>query len=172
MIQRIADYVGHSRPCISCSLQVFLHCLTYTKNFQILALHSHYSAIPPYQNRKNSAHNHLWERLCWLSFGMNEGYFWSITCPGGTLTSATNADLKYHLHPVIKSKQRGCLSTGVLLQHDNARPHTACSTVAAIQDLSFECLPHLSYSQNLSSSDFHVFGPLKETMGGRSFRSD
>jgi len=30
-------------------------------------------AIPPHQNRKNSAHNRLQERLCWLSFGMNKG---------------------------------------------------------------------------------------------------
>jgi len=29
-------------------------------------------AIPPHQNRKNSTHNHLREKLCWLSFGMNE----------------------------------------------------------------------------------------------------
>jgi len=61
---------------------------------------------------------------------------------GNIVTSATYADLlKNHLHPAIKSKQRGRLSTGVLMQHDNARPHTARSTVATIQDLS-ECLPH------------------------------
>ena len=32
-----------------------------------------------------------------------------------TVTSATYADLKNHLHPAIKSKRRGRLSTGVLL---------------------------------------------------------
>jgi len=63
-------------------------------------------------------------------------------------------------------------STGVLLQHDNARPHTARSTVATIQDLSFECLPHPPYSPDLAASDFHVFGPLKEVIGGKSFRLD
>ena len=42
---------------------------------------------------------------------------------GNTVTSATYADLlKNHLRPAIKSKRRGLLSTGVLLQHDNARP--------------------------------------------------
>jgi len=92
---------------------------------------------------------------------------------GYTVTNATYANLlKNHLHPAIKSKQRGLLSTGVMLQHDNARPHTACSTVAAIQDLSFECLPHLLYSPDLAPSDFHFFGPLKEAMGSKSFRSD
>jgi histone-lysine N-methyltransferase SETMAR len=83
---------------------------------------------------------------------------------GNTVNSATYADLKNHLRPAIKSKQRGLLSTGVLLQHDNARPHTARSTVATIQDLSFECLSHLPYSPDLTPIDFHVFGPLKEAM--------
>jgi len=92
---------------------------------------------------------------------------------GNTVTSATYADLlKNHLHPAIKSKQHGLLSTGVLLQYDNAQPHTACSAVATIQALSFECLPHLPYSPDLTPGDFHVFGPLKEAMGGKSFRSD
>jgi len=89
------------------------------------------------------------------------------------VTSGTYADLlKNHLRPAIKSERRRLLSTGVLLQHDNARPHTACSTVATIQDLSFECLPHPPYLLDLAPSDFNVFGPLKEAMGGKSFRSD
>jgi hypothetical protein len=90
---------------------------------------------------------------------------------GNTVTSATYADLlKNHLRPAIKSERRGHLSTGVLLQHDNAGLHTARSTVATIQDLSFECIAHPSYSSDLTSSDYHVFGPLKQTIGGKSFR--
>ena len=92
---------------------------------------------------------------------------------GNNVNSPTYADLlKNHLLPAIQSKQRGLLSTGVLLQHDNARPHTARSTVAIIQDLSFECLPHPPYSPDLALSDVHVFGTLKEAMGGKFFRSD
>jgi hypothetical protein len=48
----------------------------------------------------------------------------------------------------------------------------ACSTVATIQDLSFECLPHPPYLPDLAPSDFNVFGLLKEAMGGKSFKSD
>ena len=92
---------------------------------------------------------------------------------GNTVTSATYADLlKNHLRPAINSRRRGHLSKGVLLQHDNARNHTARSTVATIQDLAFECLPHPPYSPDLAPSGFHVFGPLKEAMGGKYFRSD
>jgi histone-lysine N-methyltransferase SETMAR len=92
---------------------------------------------------------------------------------GNTVTSVMYADLlKNHLRPSIKSKQRRLLSTGVFLQHDNPRSHTARWTVATIQDLSFECLPHQQYSPDLAQSDFHVFGLLKVAMGGKSFRSD
>jgi len=91
---------------------------------------------------------------------------------GNTVTSATYADLKNHLHPAIKSKQHGRLSRGVLLQHDNAWVHTAHSTVTTFQDLSFKCLPHLPCSPDLAPSDFHVFGPLTEVKTGKSFRSD
>jgi len=34
------------------------------------------------------------------------------------------------------------------------------------------CLLHLPDSPDLTPSDFHVFGPLKEAMGGKSIRSD
>ena len=92
---------------------------------------------------------------------------------GTTVTSAAYSDLlQNHLRPAIKSKRRGLLSSGVLLQHDNARPHTACTTVATITDLHFECLPHPPCSPDLAPSDFHMFGPLKEAMGGKKFRSD
>ena len=72
----------------------------------------------------------------------------------------------------MKSKRRGLLSSGVLLQHDNARPHTARTTVATITDLHFECLLHPPYSPDLAPSDFHMFGSLKEATGRKKFRSD
>ena len=85
---------------------------------------------------------------------------------GNSVTIATYADLlKNHLRPAIKFKRRGRLSTGVLLQHDNIRPHISHSTFVKIQDLSFECLPHPSYSPDIVPSDFHVFEPLKRAMG-------
>ena len=55
---------------------------------------------------------------------------------GNTVTGETYADLlKNHLRPAVKSKRGGHLNTGVLLQHDNAGPHTGRSAVATIQDL-------------------------------------
>jgi histone-lysine N-methyltransferase SETMAR len=64
------------------------------------------------------------------------------------------------------------LSSGVLLQHDNARPHTARATAKKIMDLRLECITHPAYSQDLALSDYHVFGPLKEALGGKKFSTD
>jgi len=58
------------------------------------------------------------------------------------------------------------------LQHENARPHTAHTAVATLTDLHFEYLPNPPYSPDLAPSDFHMFGPLKEAIGGKKFRSD
>jgi hypothetical protein len=54
---------------------------------------------------------------------------------GDPVTSTTYANLlKSNLLPAVKSKRRGRLNTGVLLQCDGARSHTASSTAATIQD--------------------------------------
>ena len=89
-----------------------------------------------------------------------------------TVTSASYCDLlQNHLKPAIRSKCRGLLMTGVLLQHDNVQPHTAHATAATIEDMHFERLPHPPYLPDLAPSDYHILGPLKETLGGTTFHS-
>jgi histone-lysine N-methyltransferase SETMAR len=38
--------------------------------------------------------------------------------------------------------------------------------------MKFEVLPHPPYSPDLAPSDFHLFGPLKESLQGRKFILD
>jgi histone-lysine N-methyltransferase SETMAR len=80
--------------------------------------------------------------------------------------------LQNGLKPAIRSKRHSLLSSGVLLQHDNAWPHTADATTNKITDLRFECLPLPAYLPDLAPSDYHVFGPLKEAFGGKKFCTD
>jgi histone-lysine N-methyltransferase SETMAR len=107
--------------------------------------------------------------------------FWDFKGPilehymsrGLTINSESYCDLlQNHLKPAIRSKRRGLLSSGVLLQHDNARPHTARATAKKITDLRLECLPHPACSPDLAPSDYRVFGPLKEAFGGKKFSTD
>jgi hypothetical protein len=38
-----------------------------------------------------------------------------------------------------------------------------------IQKLKWNVLPHPAYSPDLAPSDYHLFGPLKENLGGNRF---
>ncbi|GFX38598.1 mariner Mos1 transposase [Trichonephila clavipes] len=66
----------------------------------------------------------------------------------------------------------GMLSNGVILLHDNARPHTANAVKTTLQQLRWEILEHPSYSPNISPCDFHAFGPLKRAIRGHRFTTD
>jgi histone-lysine N-methyltransferase SETMAR len=41
-----------------------------------------------------------------------------------------------------------------------------------ITDLHLKCIPHPAYSPDLAPSDYHVFGPLMEALGGYKFSTD
>jgi hypothetical protein len=57
----------------------------------------------------------------------------------------------------------------ILLQHDNARPHTSMKTSEAIIKCCSILLPHLPYSLNLECSYCHLFGVLKHAIQSMKF---
>jgi hypothetical protein len=65
-----------------------------------------------------------------------------------TITAECYCQQLRHLEEAMQQKFLG-REHGVNLQHDNARPHTANMTKAAIQELDGEILPHLPYSPPL-----------------------
>jgi len=67
----------------------------------------------------------------------------------------------------IRSKRRRQLLKGIVLLHDNARPHTTAHTVETLHKLKFEVYSHPLYSPSLTPSDYHLFAPLKEALRGR-----
>jgi len=62
--------------------------------------------------------------------------------------------------------------TSVSFLHDNARPHVAACTMDTIQKVKWNVLPHPAYSLGLALTDYHLFDPLKEYLGGKSFCSN
>ena len=80
--------------------------------------------------------------------------------------------LSTELKPAIRTKHRSLLSSGVLLLHDNARPHTAIHTLQTLVKLGFMVLEHPAYSPDIAPSDYHRFGPLKDALRVRRFTSD
>jgi len=65
------------------------------------------------------------------------------------------------------------LQKGVILQRDNVPPHKARHTAEKIEETVWELLQHLPYTPDLAPSDFHLFGPLKESLGAEhKFEND
>lgn len=108
--------------------------------------------------------------LCvWWNF---EGIIHFELVPNGR---AINADLyseqldRMHAalvlrYPALVNRKR------VILQQDNASPHTANTTKEKIRELnSIELLPHPAYSPDLAPSDFHLFRSMAHFLRGRSF---
>lgn len=91
---------------------------------------------------------------------------------GETVNATSYCAVLRELRDSIRRKRPTLLTDGVLLLHDNARPHVARATQETIRQLNWEVLDHPPYSPDLAPSDFHLFGPLKEHLGGQRFEDD
>ena len=89
-----------------------------------------------------------------------------------TVTSASYWRILTKLRATIHRKQLGVLTKGVLLLHDNARPHNANHTTTTLMSFKWEVLQHPPYSPDLALSNFHLFGPLKQHLSGERFPDD
>ena len=91
---------------------------------------------------------------------------------GCTITAEYYARvLEEVLEPVLRTKRPGLRGNQLIFQHDNARPHTAKKTTAAIRRLGWETLPHPPYSPDLAPCDYYLFWKMKEYIRGKSFKS-
>ena len=90
---------------------------------------------------------------------------------GMTINATYYCELLKKLRRAIENKRRGKLSRGVLLIHDNARPHVAAETKACLDSFAWEIFSHPPYSPDLAPSDFHLFPYLKAELGGVHFES-
>ncbi|GFN77395.1 histone-lysine N-methyltransferase SETMAR [Plakobranchus ocellatus] len=80
---------------------------------------------------------------------------------GQCINAAQYCSTLDRLKEVIRRKRPGLLRRGVVLQQDDATPHSANLTQQWLQRYSWEILPHPAHSPDLAPSDFHLFGPLK-----------
>ena len=92
--------------------------------------------------------------------------------PGETINAARYCQTLDKLREAIGRKRPGQLTNGVILQHDNATPHTARVTQGWLEKYGWEILPHPSHRPDLAPSDYHLFGPLKRELAGKRFDDD
>ena len=63
-----------------------------------------------------------------------------------TINADAYCDTVRKLRRAIQNKRRGMLSSGIVLLHDNARPHTAARTAQLLQQFRWEVFAHPPYS--------------------------
>jgi histone-lysine N-methyltransferase SETMAR len=91
---------------------------------------------------------------------------------GEDVNSASYFEVLLKPRDAICRKRPGQLGRGVLLHHDNVRPRTAQATQERIQELQWELVEHPPYSPELAPGVCHLFGPLKNHLGGKRFADD
>ena len=87
--------------------------------------------------------------------------------PNQTVNAAYYASLLDRLRIEIRSKRRGKLTKGVILLHDNARPHTANLTTQKLNELGWTILDHPPYSPDLAPTDFFSLQKSQELSSGK-----
>jgi histone-lysine N-methyltransferase SETMAR len=91
---------------------------------------------------------------------------------GENMNSASYCEVLLKFRDTIRRERPGQLARGVLLQYDNARPHSARTTQERIQEMQWGLLEHPPYSPDLAPSDSHLFDPLKNHLSCKGFADD
>ena len=72
----------------------------------------------------------------------------------------------------IKKERPQMKMKKVLFHQDNAPCHKSMKTMAKLNELGFELLPHPPYSPDLAPSDYWLFADRKTTLQGKRFGSN
>jgi transposase len=80
---------------------------------------------------------------------------------GTTLTSEVYCETLKKLHRAIRNKRCGMLTSGVVLLHQNAGPHTVACTRALLEHFNWELFDLPPYGPDFAPSDYHLFTYLQ-----------
>jgi hypothetical protein len=64
------------------------------------------------------------------------------------------------------------LTSGVVLFHDNARPHPVARTRSMLEHLNWVLFDHSPYSHDAAPSDYHLFTNLKNWLQSQRSRNN
>ena len=85
-------------------------------------------------------------------------------------SAAYQANLK-KLKRAVQRKRPQMSDKGMLLLHDNARPHTTHATVNLLEQWGWEILQHPTYNLDQAPSDFHLFPNMKKHLRAKRLKS-
>ncbi|GBN22071.1 hypothetical protein AVEN_170092-1 [Araneus ventricosus] len=72
----------------------------------------------------------------------------------------------------LRRLRRALLTSGVVVIHDNARPHSASITQQLLDQFKWNLSDHPAYSPDLATSDFHLCSEFWNWLGGQSFQKN
>jgi len=98
--------------------------------------------------------------------------FYFLTQKSTITTDYYSKLFKDWVKPAFRSKRRVLSVKSFCLLHENARSNTAALTSGSLEEMHWKLLPHPFYDSDLVSSDFHLFGLLKEDLGGKIFTAE
>jgi histone-lysine N-methyltransferase SETMAR len=99
--------------------------------------------------------------------------YFDILEPNTTITAERYSYQLEKVQEALREKRPTLVNRrGVVLLHDNAKPHTAKITMAKIKELDWEVLPHPAYSPDLAPSDYHLFRSLQHHTNGRKYENN
>jgi transposase len=77
-----------------------------------------------------------------------------------------------HIAKYIQNKNHGMLTHGLVLLHDNARPHRAPRTRALLEHFNWELFDYPPHSPDLAPSDYHLFTYLRNWLRSHHFNNN
>jgi len=87
-----------------------------------------------------------------------------------TITAEIYSQQLQRLREALLNKRPAMVNRkGVILLHDNARPHVAKMTQKKIQEFGWEVLPHPPYSPDIAPTDYHLFRSLQNHLAEKHF---
>jgi histone-lysine N-methyltransferase SETMAR len=86
-----------------------------------------------------------------------------------TVTAAYYRQFLQKLRRKMHANRPDLLENGILILHDNARPHLGKNVSELLDGYSWEVPPHPPYSPDMSPPDFDLFPKLKINMRGVRF---
>lgn len=97
--------------------------------------------------------------------------YWELLNDGITIDSDRYCQQLDSLTCALKKIRPNLINRkGVILQHDNAKPHTSKMTQQKIRELGYEVLPHPPYSPDIAPSDYYLFRSMAHFLKGKNYQ--
>jgi len=91
---------------------------------------------------------------------------------GKSINSDYYIELLVRLKDEIAKKRPHMKKKKIIFHQDNAPCHKSMKTMAKLNELGFNLLPHPPYSPDLAPSDYWLFADLKKMLQGKRFGSN